>query len=534
LPYPVEPTKGKDLRDFAQDRVDVFAELLRLAEVAPEVPAEELTQSAATETDSGPAPITNAEVEYHEDEDGKEKPKIVALDMSEIIKRIFVATDGWPKRVGNSLFIHEPQGIHWIESAPALFGWLSSRLGAIEWRRSVGCATKEELFHELCRTAESFEAIESLPHFPPMPGHYYACPKYEPGDGSHLDKLVNFFSPETPQDRMLILAMFATPFWGGKPGSRPAFLVTSDKGRGVGKSTIAAMIARLAGGFIELRATEDASRMYARLLSPNGLKLRIARLDNVKTLKFSWAELEAVITSPSISGHRLHKGEASRPNSLSLFITLNGASLSIDMAQRVIIVKLAKPRGRMGAWESDVCDFIDNHRQEILADIAAFFELEPEPIPDHTRWAAWEDEVLGRLVDSMKIKELIESRANQANVESEEIERMEEFIEERLRDLKYQSCLIHIPSGVAAEWYCQVTGERKGPIAIGRIITQACNEGHAKKMRPNPNRSHGRGFVFSLAEDFSGDRLQELISRENFEPDIFYDLENRIQGKIFL
>jgi P4 family phage/plasmid primase-like protien len=51
LPYPVEPTKGKDLRDFAQDRVDVFAELLRLAEVAPEVPAAELPNSGNLESD---------------------------------------------------------------------------------------------------------------------------------------------------------------------------------------------------------------------------------------------------------------------------------------------------------------------------------------------------------------------------------------------------------------------------------------------------------------------------------------------------
>jgi P4 family phage/plasmid primase-like protien len=51
LPYPVEPTKGKDLRDFAQDRVDVFADLLRLAEIAPEVPAAELPNSGNLESD---------------------------------------------------------------------------------------------------------------------------------------------------------------------------------------------------------------------------------------------------------------------------------------------------------------------------------------------------------------------------------------------------------------------------------------------------------------------------------------------------
>jgi P4 family phage/plasmid primase-like protien len=59
LPYPIKKNHGKDLRDFAQDRVDVFAELIRLVEVAPEVPAAELpgprsTNSEDFETDLTP------------------------------------------------------------------------------------------------------------------------------------------------------------------------------------------------------------------------------------------------------------------------------------------------------------------------------------------------------------------------------------------------------------------------------------------------------------------------------------------------
>lgn len=491
-----------------------FSILLSLEKIPYVLPAD-LVESLPIEEKRSSREIKyfgNSTIETNEDEDGRETNKIAPLPISEIITDMFIRTEGWPKRINNSLFIHEPEGIHWIDSAPALFGWLSTKLGVIEWRKTLGCVTKEELYNELCRRAEPFEAIEMLPHFPKLPDHYYACEEVESGNGDYLDKLINFFSPATDHDRMLILAMFVTPFWGGKPGSRPAFLVTSDKGRGVGKSTIAAMVARLANGFIELRPTEDASRMYARLLSANGLKLRIARLDNVKTMKFSWAELEAVITSPVISGHRLHKGEASRPNNFSLYITLNGASLSIDMAQRVIIVKLKRPADRMGAWESDVCEFIDKYRAEIIADICNFFTLEPDPITEHTRWAAWEDQVLGRLIDPMDIKALIEERSNQSNVESEEVERMEEFFLEQLQNLGYPSnSLVHIPTGIAASWYTHVTGEKKGPIAIGRMISQACTEGHSKYLRPNPNRSRGRGFVFSMCESFHSDDLQNFL-----------------------
>lgn len=53
LPYPIEPNHGKDLRDFAQDRVDMFAELLALAAVAPEVPAAELPASSTSTNSNG-------------------------------------------------------------------------------------------------------------------------------------------------------------------------------------------------------------------------------------------------------------------------------------------------------------------------------------------------------------------------------------------------------------------------------------------------------------------------------------------------
>jgi P4 family phage/plasmid primase-like protien len=58
LPYQIEKNHGKDLRDFAQDRVDVFAELLRLAEVAPEVPAAELPGPGSTNSEDFETDLT--------------------------------------------------------------------------------------------------------------------------------------------------------------------------------------------------------------------------------------------------------------------------------------------------------------------------------------------------------------------------------------------------------------------------------------------------------------------------------------------
>ncbi len=139
--------------------------------------------------------------------------------------------------------------------------------------------------------------------------------------------------------------MFLSAFWGGPPGQRPAYLIESvdddgKGGRGVGKSKLAQAVAALAGGHIDARPGEDIDKLMTRLLSAAALDRRVALLDNVKTLRFSWADLEALITADVISGRALYVGEGRRLNTLLWIITLNQASLSRDMAQRVVPVRL--------------------------------------------------------------------------------------------------------------------------------------------------------------------------------------------------
>ena len=451
--------------------------------------------NAAPSSEKLPHIVTN----FMLDSDGKSE---TPMTMRQIIISINSKTDGWPRRVGNTLFVHDESGVHWLENTAALFGWLAAKTGIVEWSDAIGCVTKGELFQELMRTVRSYIAVEELPHFPPLPGHYYACEDVEVGDDEALTELVDKFAPATEHDRMLILAMFSTPFWGGKAGSRPAFLITSDSGRGVGKSKITDMLSLLTGGHIELSAGEEASRMRSRLLSPEGLKKRLARLDNVKSLKFSWAELESIITSPLISGHRLHQGEAGRPNNLTWLITLNGASLSTDMAQRVIIIKVRRPQ-RIGCWESDVIELIETRRTEIIAGIRSFLESEPQPIPSHSRWASWEDQVLARLSDPWDIQKLVLERSDSANVEFQEIEIIEEFFRERLEDLGYNDFhQVHIPSKTAGHWFNEATGAKREIVAACKMLTQYCTEGNTARLSVNPSKKYGRGYFFT-GENFS-------------------------------
>ncbi len=95
----------------------------------------------------------------------------------------------------------------------------------------------------------------------------------------------------------------------------------------------------------------------------------------MKSHRFSWAELEALITASIISGKRMYVGEGRRPNMLTWFITLNGASLSTDMAQRCVIIKVGEP-ARTGTWEEDATRFVEENRLRIVADCIAFLQLE--------------------------------------------------------------------------------------------------------------------------------------------------------------
>lgn len=556
LPYEVEPKRGKDLRDYLKEPGNSFESLLSIANstpaysgaAAPDVQASNATASGngngqsdppgtppdSPSSDSAPLPdLSNGEfVEDGVKEDGSPKVKIVPLPMRSVLSSIFERTDNWPRRVNSTLFVDDNHhGVSWLETGGAFFGWLSSKCGLIHWFKTAGFVTKDETFQELRRTATAYASVEDLPHEPPIAGHYYtgkasfepSSPTADPPAGTTISELVNRFCPETEADRQLILAMFATAFWGGKGGSRPAFVITSDAGRGAGKSKITDMLAYLAGGQIELSANEDAGGIRKRLLSPEGLTRRIARLDNVKSLKFSWAELESLITSQTISGHRMYQGEGSRPNTLTWVITLNGISLSTDMAQRSVIIKVSRPQ-HAGDWESETLAYIDANRKALISDLIWFLRDCPrQPLSKHSRWAAWESEVLSKLDDPAAIQKVLAARSSAADAETDEVEDVERFVEQQLAGLGYdtENDRIHIPSRVACEWYNAATNDKRSVVSACRIMAQFVNEGKANGLKINPSRKYGRGFIWSL-DNISADDADTAN----------YDLEDRVHREL--
>jgi len=445
--------------------------------------------------DAEELPVAN--VEISEDEEGNEIAD--PLPMREVTARIFDASDNWPRRVDDALFVDvPPRGVTWLDSPAALFGWIQDRHGVIAWRRSGGCVTQAETFAEVARNATAYDEVASLPHEPAIEGVYYSGSTPEPGDGSALAAFLDFFAPATPIDRELLTAVVATPLWGGPPGARPAAMFTATTGRGRGKSKLAQFISRIYGGTIDIDPNGDIGTIKTRLLSPGAVDRRIALLDNVKSTRFSWGEMEALITADAISGKRLYIGEATRPNYLTWLITLNGASLSTDMAQRVVEIRLADPN-YSDDWEERVSGFIRDRQQQIIGDLIAFLRQPAKSMRRHSRWAAWESGVLSRVPHPDDCIDAILERRAETDVEEEEGRLIEEHFGSKLRWLGYdpQTADVFLPNPIVVRWYGEATGDKaKRTTGVTRALVQMRNEGrlHCIVQGRASGSSRERGF----------------------------------------
>ncbi len=423
---------------------------------------------------------------------------LVPTPIGEILQQITEVTNGWPCRIGNLLFVDD-SGISYFEKQPSLFGWLGRSTGKPpRFANRPGFHTKGEVFAELQRTATNYQAVETFPHEPLMPDHYYGCCLPDPGDGSTLAKLLDFFSPETEIDRHLIAALFATPLWGGPPGCRPVFCIVADSGRGSGKTSCANAVARLYGGSVDVSRGESFDQIKKRLLTPAALSMRVLSLDNLKVSNFSWAELESMVTSPTISGNRNYCGNADRPNTLTATITQNTASMGRDMAQRCIIIKLTRPR-RSGDWKERLDNFIDNNREQIFGDLIGLLRSETHHLVDFTRWSTWERAVLQRFPTPTDIQRVIVERQSEIDCEGEENDLISECFERHLLEV-FADCdrrRIHVPSSLAATWLNEATGENHGQTKATQELKQRIKTNELRQLAENPCNTYGRGFVWT-------------------------------------
>ena len=449
--------------------------------------------------------------------EGETKTITVPKSMSELTGAIFEHSGGWPKRVDNMLFVDDPShGMSYFDrrTTAGVFGWLRGKF-KVDWAKGGRYAAQGEVFAELERTADRFDAVEVLPHEPTVAGIYYRGNRLQPGDGCRLRWLLNRFRPATTVDRDLIQAAIMTPLWGGAAGRRPAFVFTSDDGRGAGKTTVCEMIGRLYGGIIDVSAGEDIQTLKTRLLSPNSRTCRIGLIDNVKTMRLSWAELEALITSPVISGRQLFVGEGQRPNLLTWFLSLNGVSMATDMAQRSVIIKVVKGENA-GDWHDVTTRYIDEHREQLIGDVIGALRADRFPLVSYSRWSTWESEVLCRLPEPGEAQRLILERQGEANCELEEGEIIEQYFAEQLASFGYEpnTAQVRIPTTSAAYWFTKAVGEPMKATAASRRLHQMAKEGQLKRIGEDTTRTYGRSFIWTgpAADVFGGPIDNNLAS----------------------
>jgi hypothetical protein len=451
---------------------------------------------AGTNGQAEPAnlPISNAE---------PHDKLMLPRSIDEIAASIFAACGNWPRRVGSDLFAHEPgHAVRWLRSSQDLFSWIGSRTGRpARFAKIVGVHSKEEVFAGLRAVAEKYDAIELLPHEPQIAGRYYACDVPPPGDGGTLRKLVERFTPQTLVDADLIKAAFVTIVWGGPGGARPCFVVTSRHGRGTGKTAFADVLGYFASGAIALSANENSETVKHRLLSPEGLTKRVVLLDNVKTRGFSWPELESLITAPEISGKRMYAGEGSRPNNLLWVVTLNGVSLATDMAQRAIIIELAQPE-HSPSWKEDTLRFIDDNRKALIADCIGFLRSKRAALLEHSRFGAWERDVLSRLPEPSEARKVILERQGTADTEAETADIVQDYFRAELMGATYSPDVerVFIPSKIAAEWFNEATHERATTTAVSQWLKQHIDEKKLPCLMVNKCKTYGRGFIWVGAD----------------------------------
>ena len=346
-------------------------------------------------------------------EEGKDttKPRPIGA----IVDQIHTHTNNWPRVCTDTPFAivgdsANPR-VRWLSAPPDLFAWLGGSFD-LAWKKSTPSGApvaKSELLSEIQSAGKRYHAISTMPHHPSVSGVYYKIPtteNYVPGVA--LLQFMGSLNAETDLDRGLLLAAVLTPAWGGPPGARPAFVLTSDYGRGSGKTATAQAIARVWGGSIQVQPYDDPEVTKQRLLSLEAASKRVLICDNLKG-RISNGALESLITVDNISGKKLYVGEQQRPNYLTWIFTANTPQLSADLAARSYVVKIGKPKHNVDFEGSLRALDMAHVRADCVALLQKKPTVDPSKIPSD-RFMLWQREVLSRVAEAISIVSTNKSR----------------------------------------------------------------------------------------------------------------------------
>jgi hypothetical protein len=444
--------------------------------------------------------------------------------LPQIAMNVSEAMGGWPRRVGGQLFAVDEQlddlpdmrAVRWIKKPEALFAWMGGKCD-IRWSTGeskhqvrkgsrLNPPTKQEMFaYFVDGPLPNYRAVEILPHHPPVKGLYYLPCKLPvvpvpDGNATPLQELINRFNPETELDRRLMLCALLTPGWGGPPGTRPAFVFTSDHGRGSGKTTTANVMADVWGGAMGISVKEDIDKVRGRLLGDDSLTKRIALIDNIKG-RMSNSDIEGFITSKEFDGWKPYVGQASRPNYMTWYLTANSPSLSRDLADRSVVIKVGKQAHSTSfiAWATD---WVNKHRAMILAELIEVLRGEPLveiETKNRDRWAGWQDAILTRFEDGNELATLIRDRRGTVDADTEDADEIAEvvlrMVSDHFGDHQQRRIMITYQQLYNRLVKDGVTDKNFGPRQCISWIKEKCGNGPLSFLKPS-RTDQCRGWMY--------------------------------------
>ena len=366
---------------------------------------------------------------------GHEKRYPNGYQIKDIFEKVQRHVGDWPKRVGEAIYMVHAGKVRHLDKSPRLFSWLMA-LGCLpDWiERCPTAISKAQFFEYVLLSSTPYRAIETIPHHPFLPNTYYALEKIMKRTYGTFKQLLAFFSPATEQDAAYLMAMFMTPCYGGPGGSRPAFVLLGpeddpDGGRGVGKTAVTDIMAILYGTCIDFNAEIDRDSVTKRLLTSDSP--RLIRIDNIKN-RLSNADLESLITSQYISGHKLYTGDHSIPNLFTWLLTYNQPDFSKDLAQRAIPIRLKRPDYHPQWWDR-VSKFAEEHRANIIQDIVDLLKRPAAIVLEaHFRFAGWSESVLSRCTTDTAITRDLLVRQADTDEEEDLMDQIKDTIEAHL------------------------------------------------------------------------------------------------------
>ena len=410
-------------------------------------------------------------------DDGEKKTITFGKSIDRVLKELSESTGGWPRKVSGIVFIQNdipvgrlPGGnaLRLFNKPDDLFAWMHEQT-ILHWasvkgkgatnhktKAPVSVVSKPEFFAyvEQCCKPE-YAGVEYLPHWPEVEGLYYTPCNLPAANGDCLNELLERVNAESDIDRALLLAALATPGWGGPCGARPAFVLSSAHGRGVGKTSTVERFAQVWGGCITISSeTEKWEGAKSRLLSDAALPIRCVLIDNMRK-KVASADLESMLTAPIIDGHRMYHGQFSRPNRLTYFITANTPRMSQDLADRAVLIRIGQQKHESD-WASWIERFMTDNRPQLVSDLIGFLKTEPQcriASANRDRWGPWQDGILSLFEQGNEMAAESKARRPLVDSDAEDAADFRSEMEAELRERGHDPVTeqVKIPRQVMAE-----------------------------------------------------------------------------------